>query len=655
MKRAVAFLASTLCYAQGPCFPPFSGTIYPSLAQYLTGLQTSMQNVRNQIAGLPQPRVQMSGQQVWAVGGFFTEGRPCTPGYPGGPAGTCPYDTYPVQRNAMRYLAESGVVSVDWNIGLLPLKDSAEYQTAWAAMHAANSWPSVSLLVPDCSSPGNRAVNLSYSPGSATVVPAGAKFWCQSLAVMDDIVNQAIVRHLKIRLAPTPGPPSEEQSASECNLTAGSPMIGGPLPSVTECYGPLYYAAVLRWGQALISPANPVLDSFTLIHEPTGIWGQTLVVPLTLANVEQFIQFMYPTVKTAAAAAGISLAVGSAVTTSNSESAGYWSDWISNLFPATACTSGSTTCFDFAAVDVYPNSWDAASYGAPSGQFLCGAVESGSPTCPLTSNVLDACTPAWNDTNQDCQWMVASSLSAPAGAVLGPATTYTAGGSFAGAGTCVYEPLEAGHSAGMRIQLTVAGGVVTGTKVLNGGQTVSVLPSGASKISGAACSGSIGLNSVAGNFANSGGLSYGAYLGAQALAAGKPVRVNESNRPTYVLVNCGPSSSRGIFDSDYIEWLNDGADSLWFSVMPRWAAANGFSSWSPYFTTAWSYYNPVNINAIPPCVGPSGSDNCPNGALYSAPNIGPLNQSGQTNLTTGDWSTASIQGHAHVSGAAQVH
>ena len=594
--------------------------------------------IQGQIAGLPQPKIQLDGQDVYAVAGqmYTGVGVSCTVYFPTAslPSNPCLYDNYLVQESALNYLAAAGVTMVDINIGVLPLASSAEYKNWWTTYGPGYGWGSTPLVASDC------AAGATLTFGHPTSVPPGSGPWCKTLAVWDDIVNHASALGLKIRLAPTP---STEQAA--CVL---------PTNSLEKCYGPLYYAAAARWGSAI--------DSLTVIHEPStgGVWGMnSLARPFSAATVRAFIEWCYQPVHLANA----STAVGAAAVTSQtaSQEAGFWADWLTNLASSSAC--GGTTCMDYFALDVYASTWDASVYGAVGGQFLCSANNSPSSPC-YSQTILSPCAASTTDTANDCQWFISSSTSAQSGDVLSAATY--ASGTLPTSGTCTFKVTDGGPLAqGALLQLAISGSTVT-TAVLNVGSGFTAAPTQASPASGP-CSMSIVISGMLAGYANGGALNLAATLAENALTVSEPVRINECNRPVFVVANCAPQGSNGVFDNDYIEWAADGMDTEWFAVIAAWASANGFSSVSPFATQMWAWYNSVNINATPPCSGSPGSNMCPAAFPYqlvwpsSEPgimipyvNLSPTSVSGQYWMRTAQWVSASLQGNSKLTGYAQL-
>lgn len=233
------------------------------------------------------------------------------------------------------------------------------------------------------------------------------------------------------------------------------------------------------------------------------------------------------------------------------------------------------------------------------------------------------------------------------------AGTYGGGATLPTSGTCDYDVTDGGpYAQGAVLQLNISMGSVSSITVLNVGSGFTATPSHAQPASGSnPCSGNITFGATLAPYTNGGPLNLASNLAASALAAGKPVRVNESNRPVYVKVNCGPTEDRGIFDTDYAEWAVDGMDNLWFGTIAAWASATGFSSVSPYATQMWSWYNSVNINGKPPCLGPSGANNCPGPAQYQLLYLDQTSVSGAYWARIAQWVSSSLQGNAQLSGS----
>ena len=244
------------------------------------------------------------------------------------------------------------------------------------------------------------------------------------------------------------------------------------------------------------------------------------------------------------------------------------------------------------------------------------------------------------------------------GEVLASAWYSSGAGTLSGAGTCTY---SIPNSGGAQVQLTVSGTplAVTGTTVVNVGSGFATPPTYANMPTGV-CSGSaITFTSALGPYLIGGALNLAYYLATLAYGAGEPARVNECNRPVYVLTNCGTSGSRGIFDNDYAEWAYDGMDPAWFGVFAAWASASGFTSVSPYATQVWAWYNPVNINSVVSCPGATlppvyGNDECEDPFLVLRSYLGQSSISGQFWNQMSGWFSASLQGTAKLSGGASI-
>ncbi len=207
------------------------------------------------------------------------------------------------------------------------------------------------------------------------------------------------------------------------------------------------------------------------------------------------------------------------------------------------------------------------------------------------------------------------------------------------------------------LQLTVSGGTphVTATTVINVGSGLTVAPTNA-MLAGGVCSGSpITFSSALGAYLNGGALNLAYYLATLAYGAGEPVRVNERNRPVYVLTDCGTSGSRGIFDNDYAEWVYDGMDPAWFGVFAAWASASGFTSVSPYATQVWAWHNSVNINSFVSCpTAGYGNDDCADPLAALLPYLGQTSISREFWHQMAGWFSASLQGTATLSGRASI-
>jgi hypothetical protein len=195
--------------------------------------------------------------------------------------------------------------------------------------------------------------------------------YCQMLAVYDQVVAYANMIGLQVRLAPTPSSFLTSGPAS-CQLTTttgGLPGPNGPNGSevaIENCIKPLYRAMAQRWNTG----ANDFLNSFTVMHEPTGIWYQCNggCQAWTVPDLENFIQNTAATIK--AVAPSILTGAATQSNLNNGSETVYWNSWMSNI----------AASFNFAGIDVYPNSWD------PSAQMTPGVFT------PSVCTTLGSCT-----------------------------------------------------------------------------------------------------------------------------------------------------------------------------------------------------------------------------------------------------------------------
>jgi hypothetical protein len=75
---------------------------------------------------------------------------------------------------------------------------------------------------------------------------------------------------------------------------------------------------------------------------------------------------------------------------------------------------------------------------------------------------------------------------------------------------------------------------------------------------------------------------------------------------------------------------------------------------SPYNTQMWSWYNSVNINAIPPCPSGFGNNDCPAAFGYQVRYLPQTSSSGLYWKQLGQWFNASLQGNAQLSGSSSL-
>lgn len=122
-----------------------------------------------------------------------------------------------------------------------------------------------------------------------------------------------------------------------------------------------------------------------------------------------------------------------------------------------------------------------------------------------------------------------------------------------------------------------------------------------------------------------------------ALAAGKPVRINESARPRWCPLNGSPAESSSYQGCGDIEWLTSGADTAWENTFVHWAAANGVSSVSIFSSEPLIWYTTNN-----------SADICSSGG-YTYQLMSHLDgntPTGWNYARLGEWFSASVQGHA---------
>jgi len=655
IKPVLASVLSCAVAGAQSCPVPFAQPVVPSLPTYISSLQSPIAAMRAQAADLPQPKIQLDGQNVYGVAGVLETGQPtCNPYYPPSspPSSACEFDNYLVQRGYLQALKNAGVQTVDINLGMAALSSAPEYTTAWHQLSYGSA-----PIATQCGT--GQYLSLGYpSPGYDTV-PAGATFYCKDLAVIDDMVYYANSIGLKVRLAPTPG-----GEVALCGLPS-TPAAS----DLEKCYDPLYYAAVLRWnGTSQGAPPNTPtapgwIDSFTVIHEPDGVWGDKIGTLIPSA-VNPFVFRAYAAILKAELYANITcpgslcISVGAAIETqvSNSSEAGYWADWL-------AGQSGQPA-LNYMAQDVYPNTWDASVY-ASQGQWLCQASGgSGDTECPA---VLIPCTPsALNDPDNECQWTVPSSITAQSGAVLASAVAgaVQTGAISGSSGTCPSK-----FSNGATATAAITSSAVSGLTVTNVGAGFTAVPATVT-VGTSACTGGVTVSPSGGatvsvvsgtlaNYAVGGALTLASGLARTAQVAGMPVRINEANRPVWVASGCPPTNANGVYDPGFVEWQSDGTDVAWLGAFTAWAAANGYTSISPFNTQIFSWYNSWNIYQC--------TSGCPNPLFYEVPFFAQVGYATGLGVATpaqsfsgAFWqqlsggSSASLQGQASLQGASHL-
>ncbi len=110
LKPIIAFLASCAMASAQSCPVPFVQPVVPSLPTYISSLQSSIAAMRSQVASLPQPKIQIDGQNVYGVAGVLETGHAtCQPYYnsplvTAPPSPPCEFDNYKVQRGYLQAL-----------------------------------------------------------------------------------------------------------------------------------------------------------------------------------------------------------------------------------------------------------------------------------------------------------------------------------------------------------------------------------------------------------------------------------------------------------------------------------------------------------------------------------------------------------------------
>jgi hypothetical protein len=145
------------------------------------------------------------------------------------------------------------------------------------------------------------------------------------------------------------------------------PRPNGSEVAIENCIKPLYSAMAQRWG----TNGNNFINSITVLHEPDGAWHQCGggCQPWGVVDLEHLITNTGLAIK----AQNPSILVGAANESdlANGNETIYWNSWMNDI----------ASSFDYAAIDVYGNSWD------PSLQLVPGAFGG---TC--TGYTLGGCT-----------------------------------------------------------------------------------------------------------------------------------------------------------------------------------------------------------------------------------------------------------------------
>jgi hypothetical protein len=292
------------------------GTPNPSLAAFLSEENSSYQAISASIAGLPQPKILMSGQVNPANGSYLSTAVPSF-----GPAITA----------YMGLMAASGVTTQDVFMQTTVLAASAQYAPG-----------SGDYTVPtDCAGGIHLALNQT--------VPAGSGPLCTMLGYYDVMFKYAANNGITIR----GGFPQDTPQVTACGLTLGSIAES----QFEHCILPLTKAEFARWGSQIVR--------YQVVIEPVaGMSGiQLFSISDTALIIQHFstaIKAISPSTKIGAAATGQSWPTSSPPYTDVC----YWQDWAATTQLNSACASAATNTYqylDYLNIDLFGGSCDQSS------------------------------------------------------------------------------------------------------------------------------------------------------------------------------------------------------------------------------------------------------------------------------------------------------
>jgi hypothetical protein len=131
---------------------------------------------------------------------------------------------------------------------------------------------------------------------------------------------------------------------------------------------------------------------------------------------------------------------------------------------------------------------------------------------------------------------------------------------------------------------------------------------------------------------------------AVALAAGKRVRIGQTQAPQWCTIGGPPNQPYAILGCGDIVWKTSGLQTAWQGVIVPYASATGIESVSPFFSIPFFNYTSDQTN-----------DNCATGS-YTALAMGalsPQDAAGTWNVL-GEWWSTSLQGQVTVGGATMI-
>jgi hypothetical protein len=289
------------------------GTPNPSLATFLSDENSSYRAILASIAGMPQPKILMSGQIIPANGSYLS-----TAVISFGPAITA----------YMGLMAASGVTTQDVFIETTVMAAASQYAPGSGDY----------TILTDCAGGIHLALNQS--------VPAGSGPLCTMLGYYDTMFRYAASNGITIR----GGFPQDTSQVAACGLTPGSISEW----QFEHCILPLTKAEFSRWGSQI--------SRYQVVVEPVaGMAGiQLFSVPDTALIIQDFstaIKAISPSTKIGVAATGQSWPTAAPPNTDLC----YWQDWAATTQLNSACASAATSTYqylDYLNIDLFGGACD---------------------------------------------------------------------------------------------------------------------------------------------------------------------------------------------------------------------------------------------------------------------------------------------------------
>ena len=302
--------AQCTLFDQTGCSLIYTEPANPSLATYLSEVETAFQYTSASIAKMPQPKILLTAQIIPATASWFST--------------SVPVFGAAIQKYMGMLQNDAGVSTQDVNIWGTPFACDPSY-----GGYATGFTPSI--VVPcDCGGGGNLA--------KGAALPVGSGPHCTALSYYDGMFKYAATNGITIRTGWYPGG-DEIKSCGLVPASAGGVFTEGQFE---ERMIPLMQAGMTRYGSAI--------TALQVIEEPTA--GMLLIQPFNVADTAKFIQDAATAVTTivhgtaiGAAATGISGGANSIA-----QDKLYWNDWLN--------PSGTGQYLDFLVADIFSGKCD---------------------------------------------------------------------------------------------------------------------------------------------------------------------------------------------------------------------------------------------------------------------------------------------------------